>query len=86
MTEDLAYLRTPVAIRERAGQVLKYVEDGRSAWWAVDGNGLGLAICRAIIELHRGRIWAEERHPHGAMIRFTVPIGAEETERLSQDD
>lgn len=41
---DLAYLRTPKAIRERAVQVLKYVEDGRSAWWSVDANGLEAAV------------------------------------------
>ena len=41
---DLAYLRTPAAIRERAGQVLKYVEDGRSAWWMLDANGLEAAV------------------------------------------
>jgi len=44
MTPELKYLRTPAAIRERAGQVLKHVEDGRSAWWSVDGNGLEAAI------------------------------------------
>src|SRR5580700_10253610 len=44
MKADIAYLRTPVAIRERAGQVLKYVEDGRSAWWSVDANGLEAAV------------------------------------------
>jgi hypothetical protein len=41
---DLAYLRTPRAIRERAAQVLKYVEDGRSAWWSIDANGLEAAV------------------------------------------
>lgn len=41
---ELAYLRTPVAIRERAGQVLKYVEDGRSPWWSVDAGGLEAAV------------------------------------------
>jgi Protein of unknown function (DUF1688) len=41
---DLQYLRTPVAIRERAAQVLKYVEDGRSAWWSLDANGLEAAV------------------------------------------
>ena len=34
---------------------------------------LGLAICRAIIGLHAGRIWAEELQPHGAAIHFTLP-------------
>jgi hypothetical protein len=41
---DLAYLRTPAAIRERAAQVLKYVEDGRSVWWSADANGLEAAV------------------------------------------
>ena len=41
---ELAYLRTPAAIRERAEQMLKYVEDGRSAWFAVDANGLETAV------------------------------------------
>jgi hypothetical protein len=41
---DFQYLRSPIAIRERAGQVLKYVEDGRSAWWSVDANGLEAAV------------------------------------------
>ncbi len=41
---ELAYLRTPAAIRERAEKVLKYVEDGRSAWFAVDANGLEAAV------------------------------------------
>ena len=40
----LPYLRTPLAIRERAGQVLKYVEDGRSQWWSVDAGGLEAAV------------------------------------------
>ena len=41
---DLQYLRTPVAIRARAEAMLKYVEDGRSAWFAVDPNGLEQAV------------------------------------------
>jgi hypothetical protein len=43
-SKELAYLRTPVAIRERAEQVLKYVEDGRSAWWSADARGLEEAV------------------------------------------
>jgi two-component system sensor histidine kinase KdpD len=37
------------------------------------GIGLGLAICRTIVRLHHGRIWAENRAPHGAAFRFSVP-------------
>jgi two-component system, OmpR family, sensor histidine kinase KdpD len=41
---------------------------------AVGGIGLGLAICRTITALHKGRIWAENRVPHGAAFRFTLPL------------
>ena len=44
MTDSVAYLRTPAAIRERAEKMLTYVEDGRSAWFAFDGDGLEAAV------------------------------------------
>ncbi len=37
------------------------------------GVGLGLAICRAIVEAHGGKIWAENRPGGGAIFRFTLP-------------
>jgi two-component system sensor histidine kinase KdpD len=42
------------------------------------GVGLGLTICRGIIEAHGGRIWAENRSGGGAVFRFTLPIKVEE--------
>jgi signal transduction histidine kinase len=38
-----------------------------------EGMGLGLAICRSIVEAHRGRLWATPRAPRGAMFQFTLP-------------
>lgn len=38
------------------------------------GVGLGLTICRGIIEAHGGRIWAENRAGQGALFRFTIPL------------
>ena len=38
------------------------------------GMGMGLAICRSIVEAHEGRIWVTGSKGHGAGFRFTVPV------------
>ncbi len=38
------------------------------------GSGLGLAVCRGLVEAHGGRIWVENREGGGAIFRFTLPI------------
>lgn len=43
---------------------------------AIPGVGLGLAICRAIIEVHGGKIWAENIAQGGACFHFTLPLEA----------
>jgi len=70
-----------------SGQALIQVEDNGTGIDAVTaerifepffttkptGMGMGLAICRSIIEAHGGRLWASPRSPHGTVFQFTVP-------------
>ncbi len=38
------------------------------------GMGMGLAICRSIIEAHSGRLWADSENSAGAVFHFTLPV------------
>lgn len=44
-----------------------------------DGMGLGLAICRTVIESHGGRLWAEPREDGGTCFSFRLPLAAPAT-------
>jgi len=46
-----------------------------------DGMGLGLALCRSIVQAHGGRIWAENSPGGGATFRFVLPVDAEQRVR-----
>lgn len=62
-SDELAYLRTPAAIRERAQKIVDYVENGRSAWFSVDADGLDRAVAATLAV-------TRERFPDPAAIPF----------------
>jgi C4-dicarboxylate-specific signal transduction histidine kinase len=43
-----------------------------------EGMGMGLTICRSIIEAHGGRMWAAANDPQGAVFQFTLPLEPKE--------
>ncbi len=52
---------------------------------ATPGVGLGLAICRAIVEAHHGRITGRNRSGGGAVLTFTLPLGTPPVTDLEED-
>lgn len=62
-----------IPLREQAGIFERFQRAGNSKKGAIQGAGLGLYICRAIIEAHGGRIWVESTLHSGSTFSFSLP-------------
>jgi signal transduction histidine kinase len=61
-----------VAVSDRARLFEPFFRGGERVARSGDGTGLGLTICRAIVEAHGGEIWLAES-PRGTRVRFSLP-------------
>jgi signal transduction histidine kinase len=54
---------------------LEYLERVFDSFYTTkpSGMGLGLSICRSIVDEHRGRLWVHANEPRGAVFQFTLP-------------
>ena len=57
----------------RLMQPFEQIESGQSK--ANQGTGLGLALCKSLVELHGGAMAIESRPRQGVTVRFTLPVG-----------
>jgi PAS domain S-box-containing protein len=58
------------------GQGVAFPERIFEPFFTTKEQGMGLAICRSIIESRGGRLWTEKNEPHGATFIFTLPVEA----------
>ena len=80
-TEQTEANRVLVAVRDSGpGIDPEHVERVFEAFYTTKprGLGMGLSICRSIIDAHGGRLWAETNEPRGAVFQFTLPSQARE--------
>ena len=66
-----------VAVRDTGSGIHpEHVERVFEAFYTTksSGVGMGLSICRSIIDAHGGRLWAETNEPRGALLRFILPV------------
>jgi len=75
-TEKTEWGGVLVCVRDTGpGLALANVEHVFDAFYTTKpaGMGIGLSICRSIVETHGGRLWAAANMPRGALFQFTIP-------------
>jgi signal transduction histidine kinase len=65
--------------QHRIFQIFERAESSRG------GAGVGLAVCKSIVERHGGKIWVESRPGRGATFSFTIPNAPPNTPELQTD-
>ena len=70
----------PEAARQRIFEPFVRLRQGQTS---VPGQGLGLAMCRLLVDAHGGQIWIESCPAGGTDVRFTLPIAPVDAQEQS---
>jgi signal transduction histidine kinase len=71
-----------IGIQDGAGERVFLIFQRLHSREAYEGSGIGLALCRKIVEYHGGRIWLDPSGERGACFRFTLPVEEGEEDGL----
>ena len=55
----------------------RFYSQHAKAYGARHGTGLGLSLCKSIVEAHGGKIAIYNKEPHGTLVRFCLPVKEE---------
>ena len=62
----------------------RFMRADNATAWGISGTGLGLYLCRELIEQHGGRLWFESQEGAGSTFSLTLPLASEAAENRSQ--
>lgn len=68
------------------GHVFEKFYRAHSSKNSVGGTGLGLYLCRAIVQAHGGQIWVTSKEGEGSTFGFTIPIYSNVADQVEKDD
>ncbi len=65
--------------RHQQAQIFgRFIRAENASAWGIGGTGLGLYLCRELVERHNGRLWFESEEGQGSTFSFTLPLLSEE--------